>query len=686
MGDWPSSGTGSAIVVAAFDAPLKQKRAADYVCDGVADEVEINAAIATLPTITDSQLTIPGGKVRLTSGNFSINGEILFQRDRSTFEGAGRGATFITRGSGFASATGTQMFRFDRMDMATQINRRPCLWVTVRGFTINGMYHGTGGTYDSIAGKQGEMDGIHFRAARSILDEVEVYGCNNKGIRVHGIEAADNGASGWSAYGVELSRCKVYENGTGGIIYDVYSADSGLVNCEIFENAGPGLFLSDVTNWVTNCYLWGNRDNGPDPVTYPGNGLRTNVFTNRSIITGNKIEQNRHGVELTSGSEINFIGNFISSNSYAKTGNADGANGEGVDASHWFAGESSTVATQGALSGTATGTFTVTSAAVYPPAGVGQFRVQIDNERMLVTISGTTVTIVTRGVDGTTAATHAVGANVYVGRPIALGQCDDIFVNGSAGAPTAVYFTGNIINGNVYTGDQSRYGINIQSGDQLVFRQNKWDGAWATARQNIAGGASGHFDFEALPVYFDGGNTGAATITPDPFNGELQIYTLTGNITMAAPSFARTGMKLRFRLAQDATGGRTIAWNAIYSLGAWVHKLGASQVSEISFVYDGTNWVAADDSPPVLTASFTYDPASLTTGTAEVSTRTVPGARIGDIVLCSHTTIPAPTATAWWQLIGVVTANDTVVVRLQNNTGGTVNLASGTLQVLVFKR
>ena len=37
------------LVVAASDASGKSQRGADKVCDGTADEVEINAAIAELP-------------------------------------------------------------------------------------------------------------------------------------------------------------------------------------------------------------------------------------------------------------------------------------------------------------------------------------------------------------------------------------------------------------------------------------------------------------------------------------------------------------------------------------------------------------------------------------------------------------------------------------------------------------
>jgi len=59
---------GFQVVVAASDATDKAKRVADYVCDGTADQEEIQAAIdATAST---------GGQVRLSAGNFAISAAI----------------------------------------------------------------------------------------------------------------------------------------------------------------------------------------------------------------------------------------------------------------------------------------------------------------------------------------------------------------------------------------------------------------------------------------------------------------------------------------------------------------------------------------------------------------------------------------------------------------------------------
>ena len=59
------------IVVAASNAPAWQKKNADYVCDGVNDEVELQQAINTLSST--------GGRIRLTAGEFIIDS---FPNDR----------------------------------------------------------------------------------------------------------------------------------------------------------------------------------------------------------------------------------------------------------------------------------------------------------------------------------------------------------------------------------------------------------------------------------------------------------------------------------------------------------------------------------------------------------------------------------------------------------------------------
>jgi hypothetical protein len=80
----------------------------------------------------------------------------------------------------------------------------------------------------------------------------------------------------------------------------------------------------------------------------------------------------------------------------------------------------------------------------------------------------------------------------------------------------------------------------------------------------------------------------------------------------------------------------------------------------------------------ILEGSATYDPASLNDGDGATTTVTVTGAALGDFVKTSFSLdLQGITTTAW------VSAADIVSVRFQNETGGTIDLGSGTLRARV---
>jgi hypothetical protein len=82
----------------------------------------------------------------------------------------------------------------------------------------------------------------------------------------------------------------------------------------------------------------------------------------------------------------------------------------------------------------------------------------------------------------------------------------------------------------------------------------------------------------------------------------------------------------------------------------------------------------------VLEGSATYDPGSLADGAGATTTVTVTGAALGDFAEASFSLdLQGITVTAW------VSAANTVSVRFQNETTGTLDLASGTLRARVRK-
>jgi hypothetical protein len=93
-------------------------------------------------------------------------------------------------------------------------------------------------------------------------------------------------------------------------------------------------------------------------------------------------------------------------------------------------------------------------------------------------------------------------------------------------------------------------------------------------------------------------------------------------------------------------------------------------------VWNGSAWTLL--SPRILEASVTYDPPSLAAGEGVTTTVTVTGAALGDFSRASFgVDLQSVTLTAW------VAAADTVSVRFQNSTTGSVDLGSGTLRVRV---
>jgi len=82
----------------------------------------------------------------------------------------------------------------------------------------------------------------------------------------------------------------------------------------------------------------------------------------------------------------------------------------------------------------------------------------------------------------------------------------------------------------------------------------------------------------------------------------------------------------------------------------------------------------------VLQTFVTYDPPNLADGAGTTTTVTTTGAVLGDFALASFSLdLQGISVTSY------VSAANTVSVRFQNESGGALDLGSGTLRVLVFR-
>ena len=85
------------------------------------------------------------------------------------------------------------------------------------------------------------------------------------------------------------------------------------------------------------------------------------------------------------------------------------------------------------------------------------------------------------------------------------------------------------------------------------------------------------------------------TITPDLNDGSIQGVTLADNRTMALPANISAGDQLILIIKQDATGSRTLAWDASYKFAggaAPTLTTDALGIDVVSVFYDGTDYLA----------------------------------------------------------------------------------------------
>lgn len=291
------SGAGSAtIVVAANNAPATVKARADYVCDGTADEVQLNAALAT------------GTSVVMTDGTYSINAPIKMEYSGQSFTGAGTryqapGAGG-NPGSGFGTGTiirpsatfaGSYALKCEKDSSGFILGR-----ITVSGFSIDGQLSAA------------TFDGILFRAFQSTLHTVDVQYCTQDGIVTVGNEVG----TAWATYDTRVYNVRSANNGRYGFNLRGSSAQDTHISQAIFHNNGTaGLFLGGASHQIVSMHCYTNGLNGI--LSNAGGGARTKFI-------GCKIEHSGGDGVLFSGGvsnpvQVQFVGCNFSSNGETTT-------------------------------------------------------------------------------------------------------------------------------------------------------------------------------------------------------------------------------------------------------------------------------------------------------------------------------------------------------------------------------
>lgn len=222
-------GGAALIVVASVDAPSAVKAAASYVCDGTADQVEINAAIAQAAPLKDRNSAMPDGaeqlgQVLLTGGRFNISGPIQM-RTAVSLIGSGWATELRAVGN-----TGTGIITL------AAPNDHIC---HVQNLWLNGNY-ASGGTCDGInfdmtgSGNTSGYPGTNPDSDHYISNLlVTGFTTNNR-----------NGIKLWAS-GTANNR--------GNIISD----------CQLRDIAGNGIWLAQASDsFITTCHVGGAGNAG----------------------------------------------------------------------------------------------------------------------------------------------------------------------------------------------------------------------------------------------------------------------------------------------------------------------------------------------------------------------------------------------------------------------------------------
>jgi len=306
--------------VAAVDS-LNPGRA-DYQCDGVADEVEINAALNALPAAV-------GGRVILMEGTFTIADPIVIPVNNITLRGQGR-SSFID-GDGLATNEhaivinavtnitiknlaiqtedgGTKTCHC--IDLSNGCNGFTVECVTIVATDVNGInIHGTNilnGVIREVSIEQADEFGIYcdMLAGNNMLRihvlDCFITGCGNDGIRLY---LADYSL-------VTGNVC--YVNGNAGI-FIVNTNYIAISNNICVGNTLEGIHFLTVTNSTVDdniCYLNTSHN------IYIGAGSDHNVVKGNECIEANSATSDGIEVDNTA-NENSIIGNTcISSGRY----------------------------------------------------------------------------------------------------------------------------------------------------------------------------------------------------------------------------------------------------------------------------------------------------------------------------------------------------------------------------------
>jgi len=272
-----SIGSGTAdYFVAASDSPDRVKIKADYVCDGIDDDVEIQAAIDALPDF--------GGKVKLSAGRFNIGKPINFYRPdvphwfSICLEGQHIHSTriFLQNGSN------CNMIE----NVTTGVS--PSGWEIIRDLKLDGNKKNniSGNGYYS---KRGSVNtGVSYDQC---IHNVFIYNVKERGIHIE---------DGWH---ISIFNCWI-EQCDGDGLY-LIGSESRLSSLQISSNKGRGILLYGHDHNVYDFIL---RDLGEDG--FQTSALYNSTIANLSINDWGQVSSSQNALYIDASSHHNTFSNI----------------------------------------------------------------------------------------------------------------------------------------------------------------------------------------------------------------------------------------------------------------------------------------------------------------------------------------------------------------------------------------
>ena len=289
-----SGGTASTAVVIGTTASGHTLADCDYLCDGTADDVEIQAAIDALPET--------GGEVFIKEGTYQITAALKL-KTKVKFIGSGEG-TLLKRA--FATVPA---------DIgANSIICADAPYITLKDFRI----HGQSSTYqEQDAAAVVSVHGIYANGfSKGLIENVtnafntgcglysdETFFMNNRFINSSFVQNLEDGCkiSGLLSAYLHFTDCNFSNNGMAGL--RLYGQKNVITGCSFENNTQDGLACFGLTySHITNNLITGIGS---------GNGIRLTSSSNMNVINSNIIEETNYGIDINTSNRNVIDANLI---------------------------------------------------------------------------------------------------------------------------------------------------------------------------------------------------------------------------------------------------------------------------------------------------------------------------------------------------------------------------------------